>query len=250
VKWVALAAAALAGTLSLTACGATSAVSTPVAQAATKTADKGSEHVTYSGTVSVAGQTMHMTGKGDFQNTPVLGAVSMTMKGDGQDTSVDAVMQGSTIYMRSPLFAKALPSGKSWLSLDLQKAGKQFGVDVSQFAQQSPTDVLTALEKTGTVTKVGDETLGGEQTTHYHALIDVSRISARLSSAMRVKTIPVDVWIGGDGLVRRITESVTAAAAGQTAATSMTTDFSNYGEQVNVQVPSADETLDMTKLGG
>jgi LppX_LprAFG lipoprotein len=244
VKWAALAAAALAGTLSLTACGATSAVSTPVAQAATKTADKGSEHVTYSGTVSVAGQTMHMTGKGDFQNNPTLGAASMTMQGAGRSTSVDAVMQGTTIYMRSPL------SGRSWLSLDLGKAGKQFGVDVSQFAQQSPTDVLTALEKTGTVTKVGDETLNGEQATHYHAMVDVSRISARLSSATQVKTIPVDVWIGGDGLVRRITESVTAAAAGQTAATSMTTDFSNYGEQVNVQVPSADETLDMTKLGG
>jgi len=27
-------------------------------------------------------------------------------------------------------------------------------------------------------------------------------------------------------------------------------NLSNYGEQVSVKVPSADETLDMTKLGG
>lgn len=245
MRWVALAAAALGATLALTACGATSAVSTPVAQAATKTAGKGSEHVAYTGTVSVAGQAMHMTGTGDFQNDPPLGALSLTMDGAGQHASVDTILDGSTIYMRSPLFAKLLPSGK-WLALDLKKAGRQLGVDVTQFAQQSPTDTLAALEKAGSVTKVGDETIDGVQTTHYRAQLDPSKVPA----LKQTSPVPVDVWIDGDGLLRRLTESFSASAGGRTEATSLTMNFSNFGEQVNVHVPSADETLDMTKLGG
>jgi len=252
VKWLVLAAAALAGALSLAACGATSAVSTPVAQAATKTADQGSEHVDYSGTVSVAGQTMRMTGAGDFQNDPKLGAMSMTMDGAGQHAQIDAVLKDWTIWMKSPLFARALPNGKAWLSIDLQKAGKQLGVDYGQFAQQSPADTLAALQKSGTVTKVGDETIGGEQTTHYRATIDFSKVpnGAAIQRLSHQTSVPVDVWIGSDGLLRRLTESFQTTAGGRSTATSMTMNLSKYGEPVNVQVPSPDETLDMTKLGG
>jgi hypothetical protein len=245
VQWLALAAAALVGGLSLTACGATSAVSTPVADAATKTVDAGSEHVEYTGSVSVGGQKMQMTGVGDFQNDPKLGGLSIKMDGAGQHATVDTVLSGSTVYMRSPLFSKVVPSGK-WLALDLDKAGKQLGVDVTQFAQQSPTDTLQALKKAGSVTKVGDETVDGVSTTHYRALIH----PVRIGSLQGTGRIPIDVWIDGDGLLRRLTESFSARAAGQTAATSVTMNLSDYGEKVFVKVPSADETLDMTKLGG
>jgi len=245
VTWLAPAAAALIGALSLTACGATSAVSTPVADAATKTVDKGSEHVEYTGSVSLAGQTMQMTGVGDFRNDPKLGGLSIKMDGAGQHATVDTVLSGSTVYLRSPLFSKVVSSGK-WLALDLNKAGKRLGVNVTQFAQQSPTDTLQALESAGSVTKVGEETVGGVSTTHYRAEID----PAKIASVQGTSRIPIDVWIDGDGLLRRLTESYSARAAGQTAATSLTMNLSNYGEQVSVKVPSADETLDMTKLGG
>lgn len=242
MRWLALAAAALP----LTACGATSAVGTPVAQAATKTAGTGSEHVEYTGSVTVAGQKMQLSGAGDFQNDPQLGSMTMTLNGTGQHAQIDAVMKDSTIWMRSPLFAKALPAGKTWLSIDLKKAGKQFGVNFGQFAQESPTDTLAALEKGGTVTKVGQETIGGERTTHYKAQIDPSKF-ATLKGA---NPVPVDVWIGSDGLLRRLTESYSTTAGGQSTATSMTMNLSKLGEQVAVQVPGAGETLDMTKLGG
>ena len=177
MTWLAPAAAALIGALSLTACGATSAVSTPVADAATKTVDKGSEHVEYTGSVSLAGQTMQMTGVGDFRNDPKLGGLSIKMDGAGQHATVDTVLSGSTVYLRSPLFSKVVPSGK-WLALDLNKAGKRLGVNVTQFAQQSPTDTLQALESAGSVTKVGEETVGGVSTTHYRAEIDPVKIPA------------------------------------------------------------------------
>jgi LppX_LprAFG lipoprotein len=246
-----LAALALGATLALAACGSTVSLD-PVAKAADHTTAKGSEHVTYSGSVGVSGQTLQMTGAGDFQNDPRLGSMAMTMHGGGVNATVDAVMQGSTVYMRSSLFSSALPQGKSWVSIDVQKAGKKLGLDVSQFAQQSPTDTLAALEEAGSVTKVGDETVNGEATTHYKATIDFSKVpnGAAIQKLTNLQSVPVDVWIGSDGLLRRLTEQYSAGAAGQTTTTSLTMNFSNYGEPVFVHVPSAAETVDMTKLGG
>lgn len=248
MRYAALALLVLA--LPLSACGGASLDA--VAKAATKATAAGSEHVTFTGTVQAAGQTVKMSGAGDFQASPRLGRASFSMTVGGRQIAMDEVMQGWTIYMKSPLFSTNLPSGKTWMSVDLQKAGKKLGLDLSQFAQQDPTDMLAALEKSGSVKKVGSDTIDGVDTTHYTVTVDLAKVpnGSRLQQLTNLKTLPVDVWVDGQNLLRRVSESYTATTVGSTVATSMQMDFTNYGEQVNVQVPSASETVDMTSLGG
>jgi hypothetical protein len=225
--------------LPLTACGGSS--TDPVARAADKTTAKRSERIALTGSVTESGQTIQMTGNGDFQNAPELGQMHLSVDAAGKTMSLDEIQQGSTIYMRSPQLASVLPHGKSWISVDLPKAGEKLGLNLGNLAQQPPADILKALRGAGSVTKIGDETIDGAKTTHYRATIDSQKLTHSASVASR-QPVPVDVWIGSDGLLRRLTMKYSGTA--------LSMDLSNYGEPVNVQVPAARETVDMTKLGG
>lgn len=241
-------AAAAAAALVLSACGGAGGLDA-VAKAADKATSAGSEHVSFSGDVVAGAQTIKLAGTGDFQQQPRLGRASFAVSGGPVQGTLDEVMNGWTVYMRSPVFARVLPQGKSWVSLDVKTLGSKLGVDVGQVAQSSPTDVLPALEKAGSVKKVGSETIDGVQTTHYQAVIDPAKLpnGAQLAKA-HLSPFPVDVWIGGDGLPRRLTISEAATENGQTVTTRMTMNFSGYGEQVHVTAPPADQTLDLTGM--
>ena len=161
---------------------------------------------------------------------------------------MDEVQKCTTVYMRSSVFSSNLPSGKSWVSINLASAAQKLGVNFAQYTQQDPTDILAALKKAGSVDKIGSETVAGTDTTHYRATIDLEKApnGKQLEKVTNLKALPVDVWVDGNNLLRRMTMKYSAGAT----STSMQMDLSNYGEPVNVQVPSASETVDMTKLGG
>jgi len=96
------------------------------------------------------------------------------------------------------------------------------------------------------VQKVGEEELDGIHTTHYTAQIDPSK----LPNADKVKQLanatygPTGVWIGDDGLVRRLRTDTTSSGTHSV----MTIDFSDYGKTVDVQLPAAAEVMDATGL--
>jgi hypothetical protein len=195
---------------------------------------------------------VQLQGTGDFQNDPTLGAMTTSVSQGSKRYAVDEVMDHTTIYMRSPLFA-SLMHGKNWMAIDLQKAGKSLGVDFNSLASQSPSDTLATLEKVGSIQKIDTETVDGVDATHYRATIDISKSKTlkKLEQYVSYHYKPVDVWIGNSNqLPVRLTMSYVVENAGNSIETRMQMDFSNYGEQVNVQVPSASETVDMTKLGG
>jgi hypothetical protein len=248
VRWLALLLVALP--LPLSACGGVSI--NAVAKAATNASASGSEHIAITGTITAAGQGVNMKGDGDFQTDPKLGAMHFDMSVAGKHIVMDEVMQAETVYMKSPLFSSQLPAGKQWMSVDLQKAGAKLGVNLSQYMQQDPTDILAALKQVGSVDKVGSETVDGIDATHYRATIDLAKApnSQSLQQVTGLKSLPVDVWVDGNSQVRRMVMKYTTTASGQKISTNLRTDLSHYGEQVNVQVPSASDTVDMTKLGG
>jgi hypothetical protein len=223
-----------------------------VAQAADKTTSAGSEHVAITGSVTAAGQTVAMTGTGDFQASPKLGSLHLALTASGRHITMDEVLKGWTVFMKSPLFSTQLPSGKTWMSIDLQKAGNKLGLNTDEFTQQDPTDLLGALAKAGSLKKIGSEPIDGIDTTHYSVTIDLAKApnGAQLEKLANLKSLPVDVWVDGNNQVRRLTERYTATSSGRSVTTSMQIDLSKYGEHVNVQVPSANDTVDMTSLGG
>ena len=220
--------------------------------AATKTAQAKSEHMALKGSVSVAGQLVTITGEGDFDNPNRVGSLHLTFNAGGLSGDIDEVISGTLIYMRSPLFADALPKGKTWISIDLEKVAARQGIDLSSLGAQDPTQTFAQLRALGNVTEVGEETVDGADTTHYRGYIDPAKLpqGAKVKALTNATYGPYDVWIGkDDGYVRRVKLSFamgTAAAGRQRIAT--TVNFSNFNEAVSVSAPSDAETLDATKM--
>jgi len=232
----------------LAACGAGGL--DPVAKAADKATSAGSEHVVFSGYVVAGAQTIRLTGSGDFQASPRLGQASFSMTGGPVNASLDEVVKGPVVYLKSSLLSRLLSQGKTWVSVNTDQLGAKLGANLGQFTQTNPADVLPALEKAGSVKKLGTATIDGVQTTHYEAVVDPAKLPGISTlKTVHVNAFPIDAWIGtDDGLLRRLTMSETASAAGQSATTQWRMDFSNYGEPVTVTVPPAAETFDLTGL--
>jgi LppX_LprAFG lipoprotein len=159
------------------------------------------------------------------------------------------------LYVKSGLAAAYLPGGKQWVELDVSKLGKSAGLDVGQLLSGSPlqpSDLLSMLKGEGAkVRTVGPATVDGVSTTQYRVTIDVAKaLQARGASpllgaaAAQAPTIPADVWIGKDGLVRRI--KVSYGVAHTHAA--MTMDLYDYGAHVTIAAPPSSSVVDATQL--
>jgi hypothetical protein len=162
-----------------------------------------------------------------------------------------------------------LPNGKKWIKFDVKAALAGKGINLSQLGGGlggvDPSQYLSYLRGAGSVTKLGPATVGGVNTTHYHTVIDLKTVLNRLGNSSPaakagvqslLKTagnskIPVDVWIDGQGLVRR--EQVAYAVPSGTASgtkLNFTVDLSDFGTAVSVTPPPASQVFDITTLAG
>jgi hypothetical protein len=193
-----------------------------VQQAATKTSDVTSLRVALSATGSAGMLSGTVTGRGGFDNANHRGSFHLDVSEYG---SFDLVVDGKTAYVKAPFLKTFLPAGKTWLKLD----GANVGAKV---VPQDPKQALARLKKLANVQVVGEETIDGVTTTHYHG-------TARQGGGA------FDVWIGkDDGYVRRLG----ASANGQNGNGHVIANFSDFNEPVAVTAPPASETVDAKNL--
>jgi hypothetical protein len=248
-------------------CGAEKSVKNavdPVAQAATNTANAGSVQVAMSGKISAGGQEIPLKGEGVFDLKRKLGQLTMTTSVPGQgDVRVEEIINGLVLYMRTDAIAQALPSGKKWLKIDLEAAGRQSGVDIGALQQLGgggdPTQFLTYLAKAGDVRKVGAEDVNGTPTTRYHAKIDFAKLAKsaggaadsvrQLQTLTGLKSLPTDIWIDGSRRVRRQTVAISTQRP-VPIDFDLTIDYERFGVPVDVHAPAASETADAADLTG
>ena len=197
--------------------------------------------------------------------------------------TVSTVFDGKAVYMRFPEeLAAGLPGGKRWARLDLASLSSESGIDVAalsaQFNSSDPLANIALLAgAAGDVTEVGTEEVRGVSTRHLKMTVDLQKAGEQLASrisgpnAERLKAavnqaastvgvtqMPVEAWIDGDGLPRRLVYEMDlskakvpgaeGAAATGTAKVSM--EFFDYGEDVKVSIPPADDTIDLAELLG
>jgi hypothetical protein len=241
-------------------CGAEKSVQNavdPVAEAATKTADAGTVQLAMTGKITAAGQEIPIDGKGAFDLKGKKGHLEVTTSVPGQgQVSIDELMDGLVLYMRSDALTSSLPGGKHWIKLDLQALGKKQGVDLGQLQQlgggTDPTQFLSYLKKAGQVEKVGSETINGVATTHYRATIDLDKLAdsvRQLEQLTGQKTLPTDIWIDSQGRARRQAISYSAKQPVPTSM-QMTIDYEKFGVPVDVQKPDDGDTVDLASLIG
>jgi hypothetical protein len=235
------------GSTTTSAADAAAAVQAAVA----KTVKAGGEHAVMSASVSTGGQSVKLSGTGDFDSTKRLGKLHATISLGGVDTGIDEVLSGSTIYVSSPLFSAVLPAGKTWLKVDLASPPKSLGAYATALGTQDPAAALAQLKALSGVTETGSQTIGTVATTRYRGKIDVSKLSAAAAAALQTSGAtfgPVDVWVGSDGYVHRVRVPTSVGAGAQTAKTTLTMTLSNFGSSVQASVPPASQTVDASKV--
>jgi hypothetical protein len=222
------------GVLLLTAGGSSS--STPVSLAAyTSTRQLGYRfQMTISATA--AGFNFDINASGALNVRPsVSGSMNLSVLG----RTVDEIVSGPYVYVQTT------PS--SWYQTTLPVNAQ------SSATEQDPTAELDYLRAAGTVSDVGSDTVNGVATTHYHALVDIGRLAsveggqegpqavAALEQATGSSTLPIDVWIDGSHLVRRLSVSLPITQGGVSVEASVSIDFLSYGAQPVPAPPPASE---------
>jgi hypothetical protein len=239
-------------------CGGSLALD-PVASAADKTLDKQTGRFELAIKVSIpqVGRTT-ISGTGSFDAAEQAAALTMNVPGMSSPTStMELRMLYPATYVR--LENLPLPTDKTWIKVDLQKAANTLGARLPQIGgNPSPADALAQLRGSKNAKKLGTETIDGVKATHYRVKIDLDKALERATPQQRkalkqlvraakrdgIDVVPthVDVWVGDDGLVRRFNEKF-----GDVGTLAMT--FSDYGKPIEIEPPHPDQTLDLSQLG-
>jgi hypothetical protein len=253
-----------------------------VAQAARQTLDAGTVHLEFDVQLSIDGHdaSIHTTGQADMDARRL--AMSMDLSSlfsqlaGGVPASissafakpVDVVLDRSTVYMRMPLLAAQLHTDKAWVKVDLSSAVPGLGSLTNGGATQDPTAFLEFLEGTGKVQEVGPDQVRGVDTSHYrgtytvqnaldattgaaHDALERAVQSMEIPESTLNADVPFDVWVDGDGRVRKLQLALdaTSFSSGKASgAVDMTAEFYDFGQPVQIEVPSDAEALDVSKL--
>ena len=196
-----------------------------ITDAAQRTIAQGSAHISIEQRTHVgdgAGR-LTMTGRGagvvDVAGRRARLDVSLWQPGGPPPAIVfrqDVVVDGVTLFRRAPW----LPPVRSWQKVELGLMDRLSSLDLESLLQGAGKDAVQALRyllmASGPVDRVGAERVRGVPTTRYRVAVDLrsfllaapapQRVALRRALAKfgDVGHEPVDVWIDGDGLVRRI----------------------------------------------
>jgi hypothetical protein len=243
-----------------------------IAESAAATAGAGTARAAYTMEMTgvqgaSGGITAHGTGAVDFAARSTELRMHMTVPQAGMTLDMSERMIGTTMYMRSPIFAGA--THKPWLKFDLEKLGKSAGIDMNAAMStggSDPTQMLAYLNAASdSIDRIGSEDVRGTETTHYHVVVDLRKMAnvvpvakqRALRSTLRrevelmgTHTMPIDVWIDSHGLVRRehIDLSMQPPGASTTVGMQMTIEYFAFGAPVHVVAPPAGQVADLSDL--
>lgn len=259
------------------ACGGAEALSpeAAVAEAATKSQEAGSSRVSLELTMTgIAPEPLTITGEGIQDPEQQLAGFTMDLSqvagltGGGVDLGeIEMVLDRSTLYMRLPFLEAA--DLKPWIEVDLEAIAEQEGLDLpslQQLGQADPALTFAYLRAASDDTQeVGQEDVRGVETTHYRVTVELARVAdlvpeeqreetraavQALIEATGLETVPVDAWIDGDGLIRRMDlgyEDV-EVGPGKKGDMSMSMELYDYGVAVDVELPPSDQVMSFEEL--
>lgn len=225
-----------------------------------------------------------VNGNGSFSASAHTGSFTMQMsipspaaaQAGLSSLSLQMVLVPGTMYMKlPPQLAAKIPGSKPWWKIDLKRVARLSGIPgLSSLINSSsnlndPGQYLDFLRATsdGSVKNLGQATVNGTQTTHYHARIDLSKlpnavpaadragvqqlITALRSRGLQAHGFPVDVWIDSSHLIRRIQLHYSQPlGASQSADVAMQANYLSYGPQPTPAVPAPRDTSDLLTLFG
>jgi hypothetical protein len=264
------------------ACGGGEALSpeAAVAEAATNSQEAGSSRVSLELTMTgIAAEPLTITGEGIQDPEQQLASFTMDLSevgaltGGGVDLGeIEIILDGTTLYMRLPFLEGA--DLKPWIEIDIEAIAEQEGLDLpslQQLGQADPALTFAYLRAASRDTEeVGEEDVRGVETTHYRMTVELAKVAEQVPEEQReemraaiqalieatgLDTVPVEAWIDGDGLIRRMDlgyEDV-EVGPGKKGDMSMSMELYDYGVAVDVGPPPSDQVMsfeELLQLGG
>jgi hypothetical protein len=164
-----------------------------------------------------------------------------------------------TAWLKWGLLDMFSGSQGSWIEMEAEE--NMFGSGAS-----TPTDLVEMFKgASGHVTDLGTESINGVDTTHFQILMDLEEYADNLSAAEAdeiremvgdLGDMPLDVWIDDDGLLRRLEMSMSPEAfgavgmsAGDDFEMSVWYEVFDYGSDIEITPPPADEVISGSDIG-
>lgn len=212
--------------------------------------------------VSGGSKPVTATGEGVFDSRTGRARIELSVAGvDGSPLQVESVGNEKTSFVSSRVLSEELPPGKEWLGMEPLLGNDPTTALGAGGGAKGSLEMLRAVG--GNVERVGEETVRGENTTRYKGTVDLSQaakkfaaeddpalarlyreVGGRLSGPM-----PVEVWIGIGGLVRRerLVERI-PAEGGQSLAMHLSIEFFDFAAHPDIALPPRHEVLDYTPV--
>jgi hypothetical protein len=236
----------------------------PIAEAAERTAAMPGAKMSLTADYSTPDRnlTFSAQGEGEMNWRTDRGRATLTTSLAGHEITVETITDADTIYLRTSAPDQGLPPGKEWVGVEPFLGHEP---DTALAGSADAGEILRSLESTGGDTEdLGEETVRGVETTHYRATIEQNRLEEKLRSEGKADvaklvehsfpedktSIPVEVWIDGEGIVRRIREVMPLENdSGGTALTmDMRMEFYDFGTEPEISLPPASKVFDATPL--
>jgi hypothetical protein len=243
-----------------------------VVAAAARTEEGGSARFDVSMRVDALGVSQEVSISGALALDGSLGSFEMDLGALGVPLGgpVEARLVDGVVYMDVSALGPvgAALGGTRWVSLDLERASEQLGLDPDAVGASDPSQFLDVLESLRGVTtdleELGREDVRGEPTTHFRVTVDLAAALGEVAPGLRDEvgrvfeqlgtgTVPMDVWVDGDGRLRRLVFEMQVPSvdgADGEAAVAVTMELHDFGVEVDVEAPPPDETTDLFELLG
>lgn len=182
----------------------------------------------------------------------------------GRPASANLILDGHdgmVLYMRFPFLDKLMPRGKTWMKADIVEMGKAYGLDLDRMKETKQSDpglMLAYLKSATGVRRVGSDLVRREVTTHYATIVKAETIIEQAPRDQRepmrkylrmlgIKTYPVDMWVGQDGVVRKLAIVLEYnPTKNEHVKMELSEEYYDFGVKANIQPPPAKSVLDVT----
>ena len=253
-----------------------------VANAASKTEAIGTARVSFEGIVTFNhdhAQRFEFTGHGlaDWRTGSSKMSAVYTFPGPiqeaieeqfGRPASADLILDGRkgiVLYMRFPFLDRLMPSGKKWMKADLVEMGKAYGLDLDRLKETKQSDpglMLEYLKSAIGVRRVGSDLVRREVATHYATIVKAETIIQQAPRDQRepmrrylrmlgIKTYPVDLWVGADGVVRKLAIVLEYnPTKNEHVRMELSEEYYDFGVEADIQPPPKKSVLDVTPRFG
>jgi len=195
--------------------------------------DVSSAHMTMTGKLSVAGQSLDLDAEGDLTMNPMAEDMTMTMMGQ----KMHVVLVDGTEYIQTG-------SGGQWMKVDLDDLAKQSGMGDLSSAFTNPLSMLDSMS--GAISKatyVGSESDGD----HYQLTLDMAKALKAFGSDTKAtagmpSSMDEDLWFDDDGHLAKM--AIDMGSTGK-----IEGEMSDYGKSVDIQAPPASQVTEMPSAG-